>query len=141
MPSQTQLWDSLQRDSLRTRPEPKLLTSFENGILDVGLLASDEETTTSNRYDLLCPRSGCASTIIKAGVGKLVERESIIIEPSNLALNPLLPNLPVPPELMNWWLVTPSPMQFENIGFSRPVESVPLSPSGKGPSSHILFSN
>lgn len=23
-----------------------------------------------------------------------------------------------------WWLVTPTPMAFENIGFTRPVESL-----------------
>ena len=23
--------------------------------------------------------------------------------------------------VVHWWLVTPSPMEFENIGFSRPV--------------------
>jgi hypothetical protein len=35
----------------------------------------------------------------------------------------LLPPMPEPPEVANWWLVTPSPMEFENIGFSKPINS------------------
>lgn len=34
-----------------------------------------------------------------------------------------LPALPEPPETTQWWLITPSPMTFENIGFSRTVAS------------------
>ncbi|KAJ7651995.1 hypothetical protein DFH06DRAFT_1206499 [Mycena polygramma] len=33
----------------------------------------------------------------------------------------LLPAMPEPPALVNWWLVAPSPMEFENIGFSKPL--------------------
>ena len=35
-----------------------------------------------------------------------------------------LPALPTPPETAQWWLVTPSPMTFENIGFSRPLQDL-----------------
>ncbi|KAF9000927.1 Mss4-like protein [Hymenopellis radicata] len=33
-------------------------------------------------------------------------------------------------ESTSWWLIEPSPMEFENIGFSRAVEALPLSPEG-----------
>jgi len=36
--------------------------------------------------------------------------------------------LPTPPQTAQWWLITPSPMEFENIGFTRPVK--PLMESG-----------
>jgi hypothetical protein len=31
--------------------------------------------------------------------------------------------LPTTPATTQWWLITPSPMAFENIGFSRPVHT------------------
>ena len=37
------------------------------------------------------------------------------------SVDPSLDPLPAPPATVQWWLVTPSPMEFENIGFSRPV--------------------
>ncbi|KAF8551629.1 Mss4-like protein [Imleria badia] len=36
-------------------------------------------------------------------------------------VDPVLDPLPTPPATVQWWLVTPSPMEFENVGFSRPV--------------------
>ncbi|KIK59482.1 hypothetical protein GYMLUDRAFT_227051 [Collybiopsis luxurians FD-317 M1] len=122
------LWEALQTSSSRSRPKPKSLESFENGISDVSETAGAD---TSNKYDLLCPREGCASVILKRGVAKLQERQSLQIEPSDIPIHPLLPPLPNNPESVQWWLITPTPMQFENIGFSRPVESLSLSPSGK----------
>ncbi len=44
------------------------------------------------------------------------------IEPVG-ACHPDLPALPSPPEKIHWWLVTPSPMSFENIGVSNPTQS------------------
>ncbi|KAF7324804.1 hypothetical protein MKEN_00522200 [Mycena kentingensis (nom. inval.)] len=90
------------------------LSSFAGGVADVA-------SESLNKYDLLCPRSGCGSVILKNGVGKLVERPSIQID---LSPHPLLVELPAPGAPTNWWLVTPSPMQFENIGFSRPVAAL-----------------
>jgi hypothetical protein len=37
--------------------------------------------------------------------------------------HPDLPALPAPPEKVHWWLVTPSPMSFENVGFSKPTHT------------------
>ncbi|KAE9394079.1 Mss4-like protein [Gymnopus androsaceus JB14] len=122
------LWEALQASSSKPRPKSHLLSSFPNAIADVSD-STDSETT--NQYDLLCPREGCGSVILKKGVARLKERESLQIEPSDIPAHPLLPALPSSSESIHWWLVTPSPMEFENIGFSRPVESLSLSPSGK----------
>ena len=46
------------------------------------------------------------------------------MEPVELPAHNLLPALPAPPETAQWWLVGPSPMAFENIGFTRPVQSL-----------------
>ena len=37
--------------------------------------------------------------------------------------NPHLPVLPTPPTKTYWWLIGPTPMEFENIGFSKPVNT------------------
>jgi len=57
----------------------------------------------------------------------------------------LLPTLPTPPATAQWWLVTPSPMAFENIGFTRPVQALSQSPGtshqlGKLPRSNFNLS-
>lgn len=44
--------------------------------------------------------------------------------PAGVPAHSLLPILPPPPGTAMWWLVTPTPMAFENIGFTRPVESL-----------------
>ncbi|KIJ98946.1 hypothetical protein K443DRAFT_50899, partial [Laccaria amethystina LaAM-08-1] len=79
-----------------------------------------------NKFDLLCPRNGCGSVILKSGAGSWVERASVQLDNQD---NPFFQVLPTPPATAQWWLVTPSPMTFENIGFTRPV--VPQIPSGK----------
>ena len=73
----------------------------------------------SNKYDLLCPRLGCGSVILKNGVATLVERESVHLEPAG-SQGTLAP-LPEPPATLHWWRVTPNAMAFENIGFSKTI--------------------
>ncbi|KAJ3916197.1 Mss4-like protein [Lentinula edodes] len=126
------LWEALQASSSKPRPNPHPLSSFEHGIIDVSESTDGEKI---NKYDLLCPRAECGSVILKRGVAALKEREShgqfSQIEPSDIPIHPLLPQLPSASEFTQWWLITPNPMQFENVGFSRPVESLSLSPSGR----------
>ncbi len=115
-PTQTQslppgLWEALQRSSSRSVPSARLLPSFPRGIEDV--------CDPNNKYDLLCPRSGCGSIILKNGVASLVERESVQLEPAGIQ-SPLAP-LPAPPAHTQWWRITPNAMAFENIGFSRAI--------------------
>ncbi|CCM04359.1 uncharacterized protein FIBRA_06531 [Fibroporia radiculosa] len=116
------IWEALQRASgSKNRPQALALAAFPNGAQD--LVSNDGMGTLSNKFDLLCPRSGCGSIILKAGVGSLVERASMQLDPPQRTTpNPLV-LLPPPPETMNWWLVTPNAMAFENIGFTRAVVS------------------
>ncbi|EMD36520.1 hypothetical protein CERSUDRAFT_115567 [Gelatoporia subvermispora B] len=113
------LWAALQRASSRPKPMAQLLPSFANGVHD---LAADLDGSRTNKYDLLCPRQGCGSVILKSGVATVVERESVRLEPEDQPSS-ILEALPAPSTLMPWWRVTPDAMAFENIGFSRPVQS------------------
>jgi hypothetical protein len=114
------------------------LSAFAGGIVDVSVRSPD---ASMNKFDLLCPRNGCGSVILKSGVAKLVDAPSVQVtnffpfdsvrtncgykmEPEGHPQHPLLPLLPQPPSVTQWWLITPSPMEFENIGFSHAVESV-----------------
>ncbi|KAJ7226083.1 Mss4-like protein [Mycena pura] len=101
----------------RNRPALRTLASFSGGVTDVSM---PESVVLVNKYDLLCPRPECASLILRTGVGKLVEKPSVQMAPAERT-PALLPHLPDPPALVEWWLVTPSPMEFENIGFSKPL--------------------
>ncbi|TFK37017.1 acyl-CoA N-acyltransferase [Crucibulum laeve] len=113
------LWEALQRPS-RNRPTTQLISTFRNGIADIISPDPDRQGVSTNKFDLLCPRPDCGSVILKEGAGKWVERASVQMEPADIN-NPLLPSLPTPPETTQWWLITPSPMAFENIGFTRPI--------------------
>ncbi|KAG6831547.1 hypothetical protein H0H92_009466 [Tricholoma furcatifolium] len=121
------LWAALQRSSTRARPAPRLLASFPAGVESlVHPHPPTDKVQNSNKYDLLCPRPGCASVILLAGAGEYVCRPSVQLEPpALLQQTPLLPPLPPPGEDTAWWRVAPSPMKFENIGFSRPAEGLP----------------
>jgi guanine nucleotide exchange factor len=74
----SQLWETLQSPS-RSRPVPRLLSSFSGGLSDI--TTTDPTIATqgppSNKFDLLCPRSKCGSIILKAGVANWVERSSV----------------------------------------------------------------
>lgn len=109
------LWEALQRASRRTGPTAKLLPAFPRGLTEV----TDQGPPATNKFDLLCPREGCGSIILKNGVATLVERESVQLEPQGS--QGILASLPAPPSLLHWWRVTPNAMAFENIGFSKTV--------------------
>jgi len=114
------VWEALMKGSLSSNgPVGKLLSSFENGLVDV--ISGSTQGRSVNIFDLLCPRPGCGSVILKNGVAQWVERASEQLQPPEVPLNPLLAPLPPPGETTQWWLVSPSPMAFENIGFSKPV--------------------
>ncbi|KAJ6504238.1 acyl-CoA N-acyltransferase [Mycena vitilis] len=113
------VFEALQRPS-NASPVFRLLASFPGGVADVSLSESD---ALVNKFDLLCPRPDCGSVILKRGVAKLLEAPSVQ-EPANHPRHPLLPALPSPPAPAQWWLITPSAMEFENIGFSRATDSL-----------------
>ncbi|KAJ7102485.1 Mss4-like protein [Mycena belliarum] len=109
------------------RPTSRTLASFPNGVTDVSTPASEHQV---NKHDLLCPRPECGSVILLAGVAQLVEKPSVQMEPADRT-PALLPPLPEPPAMAAWWRVAPSPMEFENIGFSKPLSSSPGAPQMK----------
>ncbi|KAJ8594731.1 Mss4-like protein [Rhizopogon salebrosus TDB-379] len=98
------------------------LSDFDQGVLAVSTSLDTDQGVSTNKFDLLCPRSGCGSIILKAGVGRWVESVSVELDSTQEPLHPDLPALPAPPATAHWWLVTPSAMQFENIGFTRPMQ-------------------
>jgi guanine nucleotide exchange factor len=133
---------SLLRPSSQKR-SPAMLSEF-SGTDDLTAEDSSSPGSLVNRYDLLCPR-GCRSIILKSNSAQFAERTSVLVcsvflstsdnishftkmEPTDAPVNRLLPSLPPPPETANWWLVTGSPMSFENIGFTRPVGNLSATP-------------
>ncbi|KAI0051600.1 Mss4-like protein [Auriscalpium vulgare] len=111
------VWEALQNQSASSSgaPSGNLLHAFSGGLLDV---VDKEDGDARNKYPLLCV--SCGSLILLKGVGVLKERENM--EPPDHT-HPHLPPLTPPPGKVSWWLVTPSPMAFENIGFSNPVNT------------------
>ena len=73
------LLEILQNQSALPARKGQLLSSFENGILDV--------SQTSNLYDLLCVNERCGSIILKSGVAVLRERESMQVRVFSSATN------------------------------------------------------
>lgn len=67
------LLEALQGQSVSPRQTGQLLSSFQDGILDV----SDKGDGRSNSYDLLCVNERCGSIILRRGVGVLRESESV----------------------------------------------------------------
>jgi guanine nucleotide exchange factor len=56
----------------------RTLSSFDSFTEVVEIQDADTDSPKSlNRYDLLCPRTQCKSVILKAGVGKLAEKETV----------------------------------------------------------------
>lgn len=102
----------------RDRPTAKLLSSFSAGVRDL----TDDSPEPHNKFDLLCPKPECGSVILKKSVATLADRDSVLLEPAEKQESPSwFPLLPEPGSSTQWWRITPNPMAFENIGFSRPV--------------------
>lgn len=66
------LLEALQGQSVSPRRQGQLLSSFQDGILDVA-----EKGDQSNSYDLLCISERCGSIILRRGVAVLREREGV----------------------------------------------------------------
>ncbi|TDL22530.1 acyl-CoA N-acyltransferase [Rickenella mellea] len=122
--------EALQRSATRSRPNVQPFSDVQS-VSEPG-----DGNAHTNKYDLLCPRNDCGSTILKPGVAELIHAPSVELEPAGHSpTSPLIPLEP-PPTQMPWWLVKPSPMAFENIGFTRPVPQ--LQPSA-GPKMKLLI--
>ncbi|KAI6026510.1 Mss4-like protein, partial [Pisolithus microcarpus] len=107
------LFEALRRPSARNSIS-RSLQDFDNGVMDACSADATKQGALINKYDLTCPRTGCGCVILKRDVGMWVEGAR--------PLHPDLAPLPVPPATTHWWLITPSPMEFENIGFTRAVQ-------------------
>ncbi|KZV67098.1 acyl-CoA N-acyltransferase [Peniophora sp. CONT] len=118
-PSQQQIFEALQASSRKPRATGQLLSEMNGGIAEASLV-DEKSGRTRNAHDLLCPRSGCGSVILRKNTASLEQREAVDLDPPT-GKSPDLAALPSPPASADWWLVEPSPMEFENIGFSRPV--------------------
>ncbi|KAG2127985.1 Mss4-like protein [Suillus clintonianus] len=115
--------EALQRPSnAGNRSTVRKLSDFDQGVLAVSVSHHKDLGELTHKFDLLCPRSGCGSVILKAGIGRWVESESVELDITEKSLHPDLQALPAPPATTQWWLVTPNVMDFENIGFTRPVQ-------------------
>jgi len=110
-----------------SRPsEPKSKVDFAQ--IDQNNLETGNST---NPYDLICPRLNCGSVILKKGVGKFHSKPAIDEIESLSVQHPFLAPLPASPVDVPWWLITPSPMEFENIAFSRPTKTANSISTGK----------
>lgn len=84
------LLDAL-RAPRRNVPSGRLLSDFPDGVLSVTMPESQKDDKLVNKFDLLCPK--CDSIVLKAAVGRWVEKESVEV---NLFLVPELGQLITP---------------------------------------------
>lgn len=70
------LLEMLQRPR-SNKPVSRLYTTFPDGITDLTQAHSQNQGVSVNKFDLLCPRSGCGSIILKNGAASWVERASV----------------------------------------------------------------
>jgi len=110
-----------------SKPFKQPLIGFSGGVAQV------TNANSTNKVDLLCPRPGCTSVILKSDIAKLTERPSVKLDnPAKLPPPELLPHLPSSIVPIWTWKIGPpaNPMVFENIGFSR---NLPAQPSSTNP--------
>ncbi|KAG8700461.1 hypothetical protein FRC09_005948 [Ceratobasidium sp. 395] len=125
-PSQASILAALQSQSSRPKRSQLPYTSFTSPSTDLTYTDPDQ-TTQYNTHKLTCPREACGSLILSRGVGVWHDPTSTSTStPSHPDIfstpAPDFPApLPPPDQPSRWWLITPSQMQFENIGFSRAV--------------------
>ncbi|CAE6487995.1 unnamed protein product [Rhizoctonia solani] len=117
-PSQAAVLAALQAQSTRPKAAQQAYTSFENPSTD---LTYEDQSVRYNTFKLTCPRPQCGSLILLRGVATWTPADHAMTHPEIFV--PSQSEFPVslPDGPTGWWLVKPSPMQFENIGFSRAV--------------------
>ncbi|KAG8736293.1 hypothetical protein FRC10_009478 [Ceratobasidium sp. 414] len=122
-PSQASVLAALQSQPSRSKRSQLPYTSFASPPSDL-TYTDPGQTTQYNAHKLTCPREACGSLILSRGVGVWHDPASPSAPHPEIFSAPA-PDFPAPLPPLNqpsgWWLITPSPMQFENIGFSRAV--------------------
>lgn len=73
------LLEVLQRPR-SNKPASRLYTTFPSGITDLIQPHAQQQGVSENKFDLLCPRNGCGSIILKKGVASWVERVSVQVQ-------------------------------------------------------------
>lgn len=76
------LWEALQSSSKRIRPSARLLSAFSS----VQEVVEVSAAIKTNKYDLLCPREGCGSIILKKDVACLVQKDFVEVCPTRRTL-------------------------------------------------------
>lgn len=64
----------LRPSNTGNRSTIRKLSDFDQDVL---VVSTSLDGVSTNEFDLLCPRSGCGSVILKAGVGRWVESASV----------------------------------------------------------------
>ncbi|BGP19617.1 hypothetical protein JCM10213_008319 [Rhodosporidiobolus nylandii] len=125
-----------EEDDTNVRNPGKPLSRFPDGVQSLV-----DPSTGMNTADLYCPRPECRCLLLRKGVGKFVRSH-----PSDFNL-PALPrpiSSPAPTQSASqgYWSI-PSPLSFENIGFSRnaapPSSSASASSSSAPPPANIKY--
>ena len=75
--------EALHRPSNTSASMSKLISDFPNALSDVLDSNGKRAGVSTNKYDLLCPRSDCGSVILKKGVAEWVERASVQVNPNS----------------------------------------------------------
>ncbi|QRW07429.1 N-acetyltransferase [Ceratobasidium sp. AG-Ba] len=116
-PSQASILAALQSQSSRPKRPQVSYSCFSSPATDL-TYTDPGDPTQYNTHKLTCPRDVCGSLILSRGVGVWHSAPPSIPE----IFSKSVPGFNDPDQSSGWWLVTPSPMQFENIGFSKAVE-------------------
>ncbi|CUA78035.1 hypothetical protein RSOLAG22IIIB_13003 [Rhizoctonia solani] len=117
-PSQVAVLAALQAQSARPKAAQQAYTSFDNPSAD---LTYEDQSVRYNTFKLTCPRPQCGSLILLRGVGTWAPPDDKTTHPDIFTSPQSDFPVTLPDGPTGWWLVKPSPMQFENIGFSRAV--------------------
>ncbi|KAG0163001.1 hypothetical protein DFQ28_000492 [Apophysomyces sp. BC1034] len=98
--------------------QPVRFQSLTNPLVE---LASAD--TRKNAADLLCPRDACRSVIFRKNTATLVKRDGNKITLPKSVLPEGADLLDTDENITDFWCLT-SMMDFDNIGFSKPVGSI-----------------
>ncbi|WVO15754.1 hypothetical protein L204_103416 [Cryptococcus depauperatus] len=118
-PSQAEIISAFASQSAIPRTTPTIpFSSLSTPLLELtNVLSVDGLEERVNSRKLYCPRDGCGSVALRAGLGRWVESSGHGL--------PQDPSSPFPAS-QAYWHVPNGPFEFDNIGFSRPVADFTL---------------
>ncbi|KAF9511632.1 hypothetical protein BS47DRAFT_1330774 [Hydnum rufescens UP504] len=107
--------------ALSVRPNAHPRATLLPSVAGVNELVIEADGDRINKYPIVCVQDGCGGLILQAKTARLRQAPSVQLEPPMHPPPAKLPPLPPLGESASWWLVSPSPMIFDNIAFSRPL--------------------